>query len=37
MYQFTKTRTPIGIVYPYAQKLVNQINCFEEVEKVKIA
>ena len=37
MYQFTKTRTPIWIVFPYIQKLKQQISEFEEVEKVEIA
>jgi CO dehydrogenase/acetyl-CoA synthase epsilon subunit len=37
MYQFTKTRTPLGIVYPYIEKLINQIKNFEEIEKVSIA
>ena len=37
MYQFTKTRTPIWIVYPYIQELKKQISEFEEVEDVEIA
>jgi len=37
MYQFTKTRTPIGIAYPYILNLVEQIRSFEEVEKAEIA
>ena len=37
MYQFTKTRTPLGIIYPYAQSLLKEILNFEEVEKAVIA
>ena len=37
MYQFTKTRTPLGIIYPYANSLLNEIKNFQEVEKVEIA
>jgi DNA polymerase/3'-5' exonuclease PolX len=37
MYEFTKHRTPLGIVYPYAQNLVNEILKFPEVKKAILA
>jgi DNA polymerase/3'-5' exonuclease PolX len=37
MYQFTKTRTPLGIIYPYAHNLLNEVKNFQEVEKAEIA
>jgi DNA polymerase/3'-5' exonuclease PolX len=37
MYEFTKTRMPLGIVYPYIQKLLNEIKQFEEVKKAEVA
>ena len=37
MYQFTQTRTPLGIVYPYIQQLKNWLANLPEVEKVEIA
>jgi len=37
MYKFTKTRTPLWFVYPYAHKLLNEILSFEEVEQWEIA
>ena len=37
MYKFTKTRTPLGFVYPYAHKLLDYILSFPEVEKWEIA
>jgi len=37
MYQFTQTRTPLGIVYPYIQQLKNWLANLPEVENVEIA
>jgi len=37
MYQFTKTRTPLGIIYPYAHSLLNEVKSFPEVKKAEIA
>ena len=37
MYKFTKTRTPLGLVYPYAYKLLDYVLSFPEVEKWEIA
>ena len=37
MYKFTKTRTPLGLVYPYAKELLEYIKSFPEVKKAQIA
>lgn len=37
MYNFTKTRTPLWFVYPYAKQLLEYIKSFPEVEKAQIA
>ncbi len=37
MYKFTKTRTPLGLVYPYAHELLDYILSFPEIKKWEIA
>jgi DNA polymerase/3'-5' exonuclease PolX len=37
MYRFTKTRTPLGFVYPYAKELLDYIKSFPEVKQADIA
>ena len=37
MYKFTKTRTPLGFVYPYAHELLDYVLSFPEIEKWEIA
>ena len=37
MYEFTQTRTPLGIVYPYIQSLKKWLSDLPEIKKVEIA